>query len=72
MWIQQITRELSISFLQGLHLGRIACAEGSQPYVTPFSFAYHGNFICSLGTFGKKIAWMRANPVLSNYSDDAI
>src|ERR1700733_14350148 len=72
MWIQEITRELSISFLQGLHLGRIACAEGSQPYVTPFCFAYHGNFLYSFGTFGKKIAWMRANPLVCVEADTII
>jgi uncharacterized protein len=72
MWIQEITRELSISFLQGLHLGRIACAEGSQSYVTPFSFAYHGNFLYSFGTLGKKIAWMRANPLVCVEADTII
>ena len=72
MWIQDMTREHSLSFLKGLYLGRIACAEGSQPYVTPFSFAYHGNFLYSVGTLGKKIAWMRANPLVCVEADKII
>jgi len=72
MWIQEMTPEHSISFLQGRHLGHIACAEASQPYVTPFSFAYHGNFLYSFGTFGKKIAWMRANPLVCVEADEII
>jgi nitroimidazol reductase NimA-like FMN-containing flavoprotein (pyridoxamine 5'-phosphate oxidase superfamily) len=62
--IQDMTREMSICLLKGTHVGRIACAQGSQPYVTPFSFAYHEDFIYSFSTVGKKIEWMRANPLV--------
>jgi hypothetical protein len=62
--IQDMTREMSICLLKGTHVGRIACAQGSQPYVTPFSFAYHEDFIYSFATVGKKIEWMRANPLV--------
>lgn len=61
MLIQEMTRDSSISLLKGLNVGRIACVYGSQPYITPFSFAYHDNFIYSFATLGKKIEWMRAN-----------
>ena len=44
--------------------GRIACAHGAQPYVTPFSFAYHEGFIYSFATVGRKVEWMRANPLV--------
>jgi uncharacterized protein len=72
MLIREMTRELSVSFLRGLHLGRIACSEGLQPYVTPFSFAYHGDFLYSFATFGKKIACMRANPLVCVEADRII
>ncbi len=61
MLIREMSRDCSISFLKGLNVGRLACAHGSQPYITPFSFAYHGDFIYSFATLGKKIEWMRAN-----------
>jgi len=50
--------------LKGAKTGRIACARGGQPYITPFSFAYHEGFIYSVATVGKKIEWMRANPLV--------
>lgn len=62
--IQDMTREMSIYLLKSTHVGHLACAQGPQPYVTPFSFAYHENFIYSFATVGKKIEWMRANPLV--------
>jgi nitroimidazol reductase NimA-like FMN-containing flavoprotein (pyridoxamine 5'-phosphate oxidase superfamily) len=64
MLIQDMSREMSVSLLKGVHLGRIACARGSQPYVTPFSFAHHGGSLYSFARLGKKIEWMRANPLV--------
>jgi len=59
-----MSRESSIILLESADVGRIACARGSQPYVTPFTFAYNKDFIYSFGTVGKKIEWMRANPLV--------
>jgi nitroimidazol reductase NimA-like FMN-containing flavoprotein (pyridoxamine 5'-phosphate oxidase superfamily) len=64
MMIQDMTREMSLSLLQKTQLGRLACAQGLQPYVTPFSFAYYDEQLYSFGTLGKKIEWMRANPLV--------
>jgi uncharacterized protein len=62
--IQNMTREMNIDLLKSVRLGHLACAQGSQPYVTPFSFAYYDHFIYSFATVGKKIDWMRANPLV--------
>lgn len=62
--IQEMTRQMSINLLKSSHLGRIACAQGSQPYVVPFFFAYHESFIYSFATVGTRIEWMRANPLV--------
>jgi uncharacterized protein len=62
MLIRDMTRAMSISLLNCVHVGRIACARGSQPYITPFSFAYYEHSIYSFATVGKRIEWMRANP----------
>jgi nitroimidazol reductase NimA-like FMN-containing flavoprotein (pyridoxamine 5'-phosphate oxidase superfamily) len=62
--IQDMSRESRIVLLKSADVGRIACARGSQPYVTPFSFAYDNDFIYSFGTVGRKIEWMRTNPLV--------
>jgi len=52
------------ALLQRVHLGRIACVQESQPYITPVSFVYHDDCIYSFSTVGKRIHWMRANPLV--------
>jgi nitroimidazol reductase NimA-like FMN-containing flavoprotein (pyridoxamine 5'-phosphate oxidase superfamily) len=56
--------DMSTALLENSHIGHIACVGGLQPYVTPFCFAYEKNFIYSFATFGRKIEWMRANPLV--------
>lgn len=63
MHIEELTRKASLDFLAGIRLGRLACANQSQPYVTPFYFAYHDQWIYSFSTVGQKIDWLRANPL---------
>lgn len=62
MLIQDMGRAKSIKLLQTVRVGRIACARENQPYITPFSFAYHDEYLYSFATVGRKIEWMRANP----------
>ena len=54
MLIQDMTREMSEDLLKRTHVGRLGCAQGSQPYVVPISFAYRPEFIYSFSTVGKK------------------
>jgi nitroimidazol reductase NimA-like FMN-containing flavoprotein (pyridoxamine 5'-phosphate oxidase superfamily) len=72
MLIQDMSRETSVDFLKGARLGRIACAQGAQPYVTPFSFAHDGGSLYSLAHIGKRIEWMRANPLVCVEVDDIV
>lgn len=62
MRIEDMSRRAIIDLLRGARGGHIACAQGAQPYITPFSFVYYDSFIYSFATLGKKIEWMRANP----------
>jgi len=62
--IQDMTSDTCLSFLAETRFGRIACARDNQPYVTPFSFAYRDGFIYAFATIGKKLEWMRANPLV--------
>jgi hypothetical protein len=70
MLIQDMTREMSVDLLKRTHIGRLGCAQGLQPYVVPFSFPYHREIIYSFATIGKKIEWMRANPLICVEADE--
>jgi nitroimidazol reductase NimA-like FMN-containing flavoprotein (pyridoxamine 5'-phosphate oxidase superfamily) len=62
--IQDMSKESMMALLQRVHMGRIACVQESRPYITPFSFAYYEGCIYSFATVGKRIHWMRANPLV--------
>jgi nitroimidazol reductase NimA-like FMN-containing flavoprotein (pyridoxamine 5'-phosphate oxidase superfamily) len=72
MLIQDMTREMCVDLLKRAHVGRLGCAKDSQPYVVPISFAYHREFIYSFATIGKKIEWMRANPLVCVEADEIV
>ena len=72
MLIQELTRQACLELLAGAHLGRLACAQGAQPYVVPFSFVYHHDCLYGFCTVGQKIAWMRANPLVSAETDEIV
>jgi uncharacterized protein len=63
MHIEEVTEEASLHFLASRRFGRLGCALNSQPYITPINFAYHDRFIYSFSTVGRKIEWLRANPL---------
>ena len=64
MLIQELARQESLDLLARTRLGRLACAQGTQPYVVPFYFAYDNDYLYSFSTVGQKIEWMRANPLV--------
>lgn len=72
MLIRELTRPASVDLLARTRLGRLACAQGPQPYVVPFYFVYHDNYLYSFSTIGRKIEWMRANPLVCVEVDDVV
>ena len=62
MLIQELTRQESVDLLARARLGRLACANDTQPYVVPFFFAFDNDYLFGFSTVGQKIEWMRANP----------
>jgi uncharacterized protein len=70
--IQEMTRQASLELLARTHLGRLACAQGSQPYVVPFYFAYNNNSLYSFSTVGRKIEWVRVNPLVCVEVDEVV
>ena len=72
MLIQELTREESLELLARAHLGRLACAHDTQPYVVPFYFAYDNGHLYSFTTLGQKMMWMRANPNVCVEADEVV
>jgi nitroimidazol reductase NimA-like FMN-containing flavoprotein (pyridoxamine 5'-phosphate oxidase superfamily) len=70
--IEELTRQESLNLLAGTRIGRLACAQGSQPYVVPFYFVYHHNYLYGFSTVGQKIEWMRANPLVCVEADEVV
>jgi len=67
-----MNRQESVDLLARTHLGRLGCAQGSQPYVVPIYFAYNNSSLYSLTTVGQKIHWMRANPMVCVEADEVV
>ena len=72
MVIQELTEQASRDLLARTHLGRLACAQGTQPYVVPFYFVYDNDCLYSFSTVGQKIEWMRANPLVCVEADEVV
>jgi nitroimidazol reductase NimA-like FMN-containing flavoprotein (pyridoxamine 5'-phosphate oxidase superfamily) len=72
MLIQQLTRQESLVLLGRTHLGRLGCSLGAQSYVVPIYFAYHDSYLYSFSTVGRKIEWMRANPLVCLETDEVV
>ena len=69
MLIHELTRQESLDVLASTQLGRLACAQGKQPYIVPLHFAYQNNWLYSFSMPGQKIDWMRANPLVCVEAD---
>jgi nitroimidazol reductase NimA-like FMN-containing flavoprotein (pyridoxamine 5'-phosphate oxidase superfamily) len=72
MIIKDMTREAIDALLKRKRLGRLGCARDGQPYIVPFSFSYADDYLYSFGTIGKKIEWMRANPIVCVEIDEIV
>jgi nitroimidazol reductase NimA-like FMN-containing flavoprotein (pyridoxamine 5'-phosphate oxidase superfamily) len=46
-------------------LARLGCAYNGQPYIVPIYYAYADNHLYGFSMQGKKIEWMRSNPLVS-------
>jgi len=72
MLIHEMTRQASIDLVARMRLGRLACAQDGQPYITPMYWAYHDNYLYSFSAFGQKITWMRANPLVCVEAEELV
>ena len=72
MLVQELSRQESLDLLAHRRLGRLACAQGAQPYIVPVYFVYHERSLYSFATVGQKIEWMRANPLVCVETDEVV
>lgn len=75
MLVKEMSLEECYRALKRTNFGRLACAQGGQPYVVPIFFVYdgthmYGSNIYCLSTIGLKIEWMRTNPLVCLEIDD--
>jgi hypothetical protein len=72
MLIQERTRQEGLAVLARIHAGRLGCAQAGQPYVVPIYFAYHDHYLYSFSTVGRKIEWMRLNPLVCVEAEEVV
>lgn len=63
MLIQDLSEQECLDLLSRVRFGRLACAADGQPYVVPMNFAVQGRNIYAFSTIGKKIEYLRRNPL---------
>ena len=51
-------------------MGRLACARDNQPYIVPIYFAADADCLYGFATVGRKIEWMRTNPLVCVQADE--
>jgi len=62
--VTELTPEECREALAKTGFGRIACARGNQPYIVPIFFAVEDDYLYSFSSGGRKIDWMRDNPLV--------
>ena len=70
MFIHNMTEAECRQVLKAAQVGRLACAQGNQPYIVPIYFAYSEHHLYAISTLGQKIEWMRANPLVCLQVDE--
>ena len=64
MLIQVMTIEECWAMLARNNIARLACARDNQPYIVPLRVDLDGRFLYGYTTLGRKIEWMRTNPLV--------
>jgi uncharacterized protein len=70
MVVKNLDRGQCFRFLKHTAFGRTGCANKNQPYVVPIYFVCEGEQLFGFSTEGKKVGWMRENPLVCVQADD--
>ncbi|MGX8013493.1 pyridoxamine 5'-phosphate oxidase family protein [Mesorhizobium sp. ORM8.1] len=65
MIVQSMSTLECTKLLAASRVGHLACTKGGQPYVVPIHYAYAEHHLYAFSMPGKKVEWMRANPLVS-------
>ncbi len=58
----ELSKQRIESILSSQVLGRLACCDGTQPYITPLTYTYDREYIYGQTNEGKKLSMLRKNP----------
>jgi len=72
MLISKMKSEECREFLARQEVGRLACARDSQPYIVPIHFVYEPDHLYGFTTPGRKVEWMRLNPLVCVQADEVL
>jgi nitroimidazol reductase NimA-like FMN-containing flavoprotein (pyridoxamine 5'-phosphate oxidase superfamily) len=72
MLMSEMTRAECRDLVTRLGFGRLACAHQNQPYIVPIYFAYEHDHLYGFATLGRKVEWMRSNPLVCVEVDEVI
>ena len=72
MLINKMKSEECHEFLARQGVGRLACARDSQPYIVPIYFVCEPNHLYGFTTPGRKVEWMRVNPLVCVQADEVL
>ena len=64
MVIEPLTDRECRAILAETNLARLGCALDNQPYVVPIHVDFHDAYLYGFAMLGKKIEWMRQNPLV--------
>ena len=64
MLIQTMTLQDCWAMLARNNIARLACARDNQPYIVPLRVELDGDSLYGYATLGRKIEWMRTNPLV--------
>lgn len=65
MWIRPLTTAECTSVLTENRIAHLACCQGGQPYIVPINYAYSEHHLYAFSMHGRKIEYMRANPLVA-------
>lgn len=58
----ELSKEKIENILSSQVVGRLACSDGNQPYITPVTYIFDGKYIYGQSNEGKKLSILRKNP----------
>lgn len=69
---QTLNKDQIDSLLLGQVMGRLACTDGSLPYIFPITYCYDGKYIYGQTNSGSKLEIMRKHPQVCFEVDSAL